>query len=89
MRIEVAKAPTTTQSTDAMQTLAKLCYYYPQYTLAQARRLPYKYVNLLLKEARIQKAIEWSWLTQIAAAPQTEKGKGVKALLKALKDYSR
>lgn len=86
MRVEVAKLPSSKRETTAMQTLATLCYYYPQYTLSEARKLPHKYVKLLLKEARAQKAIEWHWLTLIAAAPHSNKGKGVKALLKALKD---
>lgn len=62
--------------------LAQLCFYYPQYTLQQARRLPYKHVIILLEEAKRMKAREYLELTQIAAAPHTKKGEGYKQLLK-------
>lgn len=86
MRVEVAKLPSNKEGINALRLLARLCYYYPQYTLAEARSLPYKHVMLLLKEARVQKAVDWHWQTLIAAAPHTEKGKAVKQLLKKLKE---
>jgi len=77
-RIEVAKVPA--REISARSILAKLCYFYPQYTLAQAKRLPYKDVMLLIKTAQREKAAEYYNLTQIAAAPQTDKGKGIAKL---------
>lgn len=62
------------------RVLARLCYYYPQYTFAQARKLPAKRVKLLLEEAVKIKAEDMFQLTNIAAAPKTKKMKGVKDL---------
>lgn len=67
----------------AVELLASLCYYYPQYTLAAARRLPHKHVILLIKTAQKMEATKYYNLTQIAAAPQTKKGEGVKKLLES------
>lgn len=86
--IEVAKVPKKQPTGDeALRMLASLCYYYPQYTLADARKLPYKRVVLLLKEATRQNAINWHWQTLIAASAQTPKGRGTKNLLRILKGY--
>lgn len=60
--------------------LAQVCYYYPQYTLDDAAKLSYRRIQVLLKVAAQQKAIEYYNLTQIAAAPHTKKGEGVKKL---------
>lgn len=59
---------------------AEVAYNYPQYTLKQASELSTRDVKLLLRIARREKAVEYFNLTQIAAAPHTEKGKGVKKL---------
>lgn len=64
----------------ASELLAELCYYYPQYSLAAARKLPAKDVMLLLTHARKQVASNYFNLTQIAAAPHTKNGAGVKTL---------
>lgn len=76
--IPVASAPR--KKVNARELLAELCFFYPQYTLAAARRLPAKDVMLLLRIARKKKAEEYLNLTQIAAAPHTIKGSGVKTL---------
>lgn len=78
--IPVAKVPR--KKVNALELLAELCYYYPQYSLAAARRLPAKDVMLLLRVARRKKAEEYFNLTQIAAAPHTRKGSGVAKLSK-------
>jgi hypothetical protein len=83
--IQVAQVPKK-QLTDvdvkkeSERLLATLCYFYPQYTLAAARKLPFKDVKLLLSVATKQKAADYLNLSQIAAAPHTEKGRGVKKL---------
>ena len=59
---------------------AKVCYYYPQYTLKEASRLPLRDIKLLLRVAEREKAQDKYDFTQIASAPHTEKGKGVKQL---------
>lgn len=66
--------------------LAQLCYYYPQYTLRHARKLPYKDVSLLLKTARKMQARDYLNLTNIAVAPHTKNGSAVKKLVKQFKD---
>lgn len=60
---------------------AKLAYYYPQYTYQEALDLPILETKRLLRIQKQERLIEWHMLTQIAAAPHTEKGKGVKKLL--------
>ena len=64
---------------------AKVAYYYPQYSLKDASQLPIRDLKLLLRVARKVEAGKMFELTQIAAAPHTEKGKGVSKLL----DYFR
>jgi len=81
-RIEVQKVVSQSKKLNARALLAELCYYYPQYTLAAARRLPARDVVLLLKTARKKDSERYLNLTQIAAAPHTKKGQGVKKLLK-------
>ncbi len=61
--------------------LGKLCYFYPQYTLSAARKLPYKHVTMLLKTAEVQRAIYYQELLCIAMAPHT------KALVKDLQNH--
>lgn len=59
---------------------AKICYYYPQYKLAEVARLPFRDIQLLLRVAEALESRKLYSLTQIAAAPHTKKGKGVKKL---------
>lgn len=61
---------------------ARLCYLYPAYKLSEARKLPSKDVRLLLDQANREQAIVFHALTHISTAPHTEKGKGVKSLIK-------
>ncbi len=84
LKISVQRAPK--QRFNANEVLAKLCYYYPQYTLRHARKLPYKDVVLLIKQAQKEQATDYYNLTQIAAAPHSDKGKGVKKLLSHFKE---
>lgn len=83
--IKVAKVSKATSRTagqkDWQVKLATLCFYYPQYTFADAYRLPAWIVNLLLKRAHQLEAERYFNLTEISTAPHTEKGKGVKQLL--------
>ena len=59
---------------------ATICYYYPQYTLQEASKLTVRDIKLLLKTAEKIEANKMYNLTQIAAAPHTKKGLGVKEL---------
>lgn len=78
--IKVASVTAPVKKINARALLAELCFYYPQYTLAAARRLPAKDVMLLLNTARKKDGEKYYNLTQIAAAPHTKKGSGVKSL---------
>lgn len=60
---------------------ASVCYYYPQYTLKEASKLSRRDINLLLSTAKRLEASRMKNLVQIAAAPHTKKGEGVKKLL--------
>lgn len=84
--IKLQKVEKSSDREDWRETLATLCFYYPQYTFAQARQLPYHRVQLLLKAAHKVEATRFYNLTQIAAAPHSEKGKAVKQLLKNFED---
>jgi hypothetical protein len=76
--IQVAKIPRP--EAKPMRLLATLCFFYPQYTLASARKLPYKHVVLLIQEAQRQQAADYYNMVQIVSAPHTEKAAGVKKL---------
>lgn len=68
---------------------ATVCYYYPQYTLEDARKLTVRDIRLLLGTAKRMEAQKMLMLTQIAAAPHTKNGKGVKQLTKHFQDESQ
>lgn len=72
-RVEVAKIPKKeAKETDALKLCTILCYYYPQYTLREAMNLPYKYVVMMLKTAKEQRAIEHQNLLAISVAPHAK-----------------
>ena len=68
---------------------ALVCWYYPQYTLKDVQNLPGRDVQLLLKTASKMEARQYLALTQIAAAPHTKKGQGVKNLITEFKKAAR
>jgi hypothetical protein len=84
MRIKAQKVPLSTESPE--DTLARFCYHFPQYTFAEARKLPYKRIRNMLKIARKEQARMMYELVQVIAAPHTNKGKGVGALSKYYRD---
>lgn len=73
-RVSVARMPEEAKNIGGRELLARLCYYYPQYTLAAARRLPYKDVVLLLKTANKLEAEKHINLLNINAAPNAKNG---------------
>lgn len=64
---------------------AAVAFHYPQYTLKQVAKLPYRDVKLLLATAEKINAERYLTLTHIVTAPHTKKGEGVKNLLKHFK----
>lgn len=89
--IKVAKVPEKKSSSNSttLRVLATLCYYYPAYTLREARKLPYKHVVLMISQARRLQALEMYNLTQIAVAPHTKKFVGVKKLTKEFEKVAK
>ncbi len=65
--------------------LATFCYKYPQYTFAQAEKLPYKRIVQMLKISRRLDAEKMLELINIVVAPHTKKGQGVKNIVEYYK----
>ena len=72
--------PSSEDTTSDREIWATVAYYYPQYTLKEASKLPARDIKLLIKTAKKLEAQKMFNLTQIAAAPHTKKGEGVKKL---------
>lgn len=89
IKVQKASESASKGHSKAGRLLAQLCYFYPQYTLAEARKLPYKHVKLLLDEAKRMKAQENLDLLQITAAPHTKKGQGYGDLLRRFKKEAK
>jgi len=71
------------------RSLYQLCYYYSQYTLQDARALPYHQVLRMLQVAQQEKAAEFLQLTNITAAPHTKKGSGVRKIANQYKKVAQ
>lgn len=85
--IRVAKLPAKKLTKkDAEQLLDTLCLYYPAYTFAAARKLPFKDVRRMVRNAKKKEAAFLHNLLQIVAAPHTKKGEAVKKLAEQFKD---
>jgi hypothetical protein len=78
---QTTKSNTLNSKREADKLAARVCFYYPCYTLAEARRLPARDCNLLLDTAIKIEASKNFEMTQITAAPQTKNGSGVKKLM--------
>lgn len=88
--IKVAKASQPkSDGEDVLRSLASLCYYYPAYTLRMARNMPYKHVKIMLSQAKRLEAVRFYSELQIATAPHTKKGAGVKKLMKHFEKVSK
>lgn len=70
---------------NAEELYAQVCYHYPQYTLETASQLSFRRIRLLLRTVSKIQAAHYYNLTQIAAAPHTKKGSGVKKLAEHFK----
>lgn len=82
--VKVQKIPKKIQK--AEDILASFCYNFPRYSLAQARKMPYKRINQMLKVARKEHARKMVDLLRIVAAPHSPKGKDVTKLLQEFND---
>lgn len=81
--IKAQKVPKSEISVNDL--LARFCYSFPQYTFAQAQRLPYRRVVQMLKVARKEEARKMYELMQVVAAPHSRKGSGIKKVLEYYK----
>lgn len=66
---------------DPEDILATFCFHFQQYSYLDAKRMPFKRILQMLKIAEKERAKVMYDLTQIASAPHTKKGSGVKKLL--------
>lgn len=89
-KVKVASVdkPASTKNTKR-DLYAMVAYYYPQYTFKEAENLKARDLNILIKTAQKLKAVEYLNLTQIAAAPNSEKGKAVGKLIESYKSIIR
>lgn len=78
----VAEIKDTDSDADIVDTITRICYFYPQYTLETAERLTNAQANALLLQAEKQRAVDMYNYTLIAAAPHTKNGKLVDKLTK-------
>ena len=82
--IEAKSIPT--KKINVKTRLAEFCWYYPQYSLAVARKMPAKDIILMLGVARKKEAEKYLNLINIVAAPHSKKGKDVKKLVDIYKN---
>ena len=79
--IKVQKIPKPEPTGNTVEDrIAQFCYYFQQYTYAQARKLPQRRINQMLKVAEREYAKQMLDLLNITVSVHTEKGKGVKEL---------
>lgn len=79
--IQVQKIQQQTKSGGWADTVAEFCCYYPAYTFKMARTLPMKRMLQMIRVARRLEAAKYHNLVQIAAAPHSKNGEGVKKLM--------
>ena len=84
-RVKAQPIPRNNDKVRNRELWARVCYFYPQYTLQEASKLPVRDIKLLLKIADKMEAEKRYEYVQIVAAPHTKKGSGVKSLT----DYYR
>lgn len=84
--VKSTKAPVEDSDNEYVDSITRVCYFYPQYTIEQAEQLADSQVQALLLQAEKQRAINLYNMTLIAAAPYSKKGKLVKDLSKKYKE---
>lgn len=70
--ISVQKIPQRESTPEDL--IATFCFYYQQYTFAQARRMPYKRIMQMLTIAHKEYAQQMIDLLQIVSAPHAKQG---------------
>lgn len=87
--VKAQKIPQNNKKLKALDLIATFCYYFPQYTFSQARKMPYSRIIHMLSIVRKEQARHYSYLTRIVASPYTKKGIGVKNLLAEFADIMK
>ncbi len=80
-RIKTQSVPKTEQKNSIDDLIIRFCYYFQQYKYNEARLLPLSRIKKMLKVADKELCTHYMQLTQIAVAPHTTKGTGVKNLM--------
>lgn len=87
--VKPVRAPVSEDSSsEVVDLLTRVCYFYPQYTLESVEKLTDSQVTALLIQAEKQRATDFYNLTLIAAAPHSKKGKLVEKLMKQYKQIA-
>lgn len=86
---EISVAKVERKQLSKRELYAQVCYYYPQYKLQEVAKLPQRDITLLIKVANQLEGLKMLNLTQIAAAPHTKKGSGVKKLTNHFKRIAK
>lgn len=79
--IKVQSVPKKENKTTSEDVLARFCYYFPQYTYFEARKLPVIRIRKMLAVVDIEKNKFYHEMVQVVSAPHTSKGSGVGKLL--------
>lgn len=73
----------------ADEIACRVVYFYPCYTLSEARRLPAKDSLMLIKIARQEYAKNYHELTNIVASPHSKNGSAVSKLLSHYREVAK
>lgn len=82
--IKVQKVPKKVESEEDI--LSRFCCYFPAYKFQEARRLPFRRVLMMMKMYKKHHAEKMLDLLEIAVAPHTKNGSGVRSAAKKFKD---
>jgi len=66
--------------------LLRFCYYYPQYSLYQARKMPYKRIVQFLRVVEHEHAKRMIDFTRAVASPQSSNKNAINELLQEFKN---
>lgn len=77
--IKVQKIPR--KKADPDELIITFCYYFPQYTYWQAKKIPFVRIIKMLKVVKKEQALKYRTLTRIASANHTKNGSFFKTLI--------
>lgn len=83
--VKVKRIPRSGKEISTEDVLAQFCYYFPQYTFVQARKLPAKRIKQMLRVVDREEAKRMYQFAQIIASQHTKKMSGMKKILESYK----